>query len=89
MSDLSREEANEIAERAADRAVHNLFRALGVNVNEQEDLNALRADLIYSRRLRRLTESTSSRAWMVVVALVAAGMAFSFWAWVKDAVGIQ
>ena len=89
MTDLSREEANEIADRAAGKAVGNLFRALGVDVSDQRDLNDLRADLIYSRRLRRLTESTSSRAWMAVVALVAAGMAFSFWAWVKDAAGIQ
>lgn len=89
MSDLSRDEAQEIADRAAERAVYQLFRALGVDVTDQRDLNDLRSDLIYSRRLRRLTESTTARVWMVVVALVAAGIVFSFWAWIKDALGVQ
>lgn len=88
MSEFSQAEIQEIADRAADKAVHQLFRALGVNIQDQNDLNDLRADLIYSRRLRRLTEGTASKAWMVIAALVTVGVASLFWSALKDALGI-
>ena len=88
MSEFSRDEIQEIADRAADKAVSQLFRALGVNIQDQADLNDLRADLIYSRRLRRLTEGTTSKAWMVLAALVTVGVASFLWSALKDALGI-
>lgn len=89
MSDISREEARELAKMAADEAVVQLFRALGVNINDQQDLNDLRSDLIYSRRLRRLTESGTSRAFLIIVGLAAVGLATLVWGSIKQALGIE
>lgn len=89
MNDMNRDEAQKMADRAADRAVSELFRALGVDVNNQRDLNDLRADLIYSRRLRRMTESTTAKAWLTLVGLTAVGAALFIWTAIKHAVGVD
>ena len=89
MAEFDREQIQEIADRAADKAVTQLFRALGVDVQDQKDLNDLRSDLIYSRRLRRLTESTGSKAWVVMVALISVGALTFLWDAIKRAAGIE
>ncbi len=53
---LSEARAQEIAERAAAKAVHDTFRLLGSDISELDDINNLRDDFRYMRRHRSLAE---------------------------------
>lgn len=89
MSELSKQDIREIADAAADRAVAQTFRTLGIDVTRQEDINDLRADLIYSRKLRRITEGSTTKAWFVLVMLTTVGLATFIWHAIKTAVGVD
>lgn len=49
------------------------FRALGVDIDDQDSLNAFRADLVYARRQRRLSERAKLIALRTVVTAVVTG----------------
>lgn len=45
-----------IADAAAEGAVRETFKQLGVDVRDQTQLNEFRSDLVYSRKLRRISD---------------------------------
>lgn len=76
---LTRVDAQELARLSAEETVTSLFRTLGVDIHDQKDLNELRSDLIYSRKLRRATERSTAHALLVIVGLVVLGLAKIIW----------
>lgn len=67
------------AELAANKAVRETFRLLGCDINEQDQVNAFRADLEYARRLRHASEATVAVAIKAVASAVAIGATALFW----------
>jgi hypothetical protein len=61
----------EAAELAAKQAVRDTFRLLGVDIDDQDQVNAFRADLIHARKLRKLSDSAASTALRVMVTALA------------------
>jgi hypothetical protein len=75
----------EIAERAAARALLETFRLLGLNINDMADVNNLRDDFRFMRRQRsaseaRRTEASKSLTTALVGGVV--GMLISALTWV-------
>ncbi len=80
--------AQEIAERAAAKTLHDTFRLLGFDITEMDDVNNLRDDFRFIRRQRfnseaRRSEVFKSTTTAVVGALV--GMLLSGLTWVVTA----
>jgi hypothetical protein len=85
---LSDARAQEIAERAAAKTLHDTFRLLGFDITEIDDVNNLRDDFRFVRRQRcnaetRRSEVFKSTLTAVVGALV--GMLLSGLTWVATA----
>lgn len=59
-----------------------LFKMLGVDINSQDDINRLRADLVYARHLRRVAEATTRHAVKVLVTAVVVAIGV----WIVDGV---
>jgi hypothetical protein len=81
---MSDARAQEIAERAAAKTLHDTFRLLGFDITEMTDLNALRDDFRFIRRQRsnaetRRTEVFKSTVTAVIGAVV--GMVLSGLTW--------
>lgn len=57
---LSDARAQEIAERAASKAVHETFRLLGFDMTEMTDVNNLRDDFRFIRQQRSTAETRRS-----------------------------
>ena len=76
---------NQAAERAAREAVRETFRLLGIDIDEQGEVNDFRADLVYARKMRRLSEKTAVAAFIALAAAVGGGIVSLFWDGLKAA----
>ncbi len=80
--------AQEIAERDAARAIQDTFRLLGVDLTDMRDLNGLRDDFRYMRRLRdnaeiRRAETSKSLITAIIGGVI--GMILSAVTWLATA----
>jgi hypothetical protein len=85
---MSDARAQEIAERAAAKTLHDTFRLLGFDITEMSDVNNLRDDFRFIRRQRsnaetRRSEVFKSTTTAIVGALV--GMLLSALTWLVAA----
>lgn len=65
------------AELAAKQAVRDTFRLLGVDIEDQDQVNAFRADLVYARKLRKLSDGAfGTAARVIITAIVGGGIMF-------------
>ena len=79
--------AAEAAELAAKDALAQTFRLFGLDIFDQDQVNEFRADLIYARRLRKLSDRVSVvMVWSVGGGIVA-GALMMFWDGIKAALG--
>lgn len=60
-------------ERTRD-SLHETFRALGVDLEDQDSLNAFRSDLVHARKMRRLSERAGTAAIGVLVTAIVGGI---------------
>lgn len=67
--------------------MHDLFRAIGVDIKDQGSLNRLRADLIYARELREFKDTAKRRFWFVVVSVAVLAAVSAFWEGIKVKMG--
>ena len=67
-------QVEEIAEKASRCAIHETFKLLGVDTKDQKSINDFRADLVNAHRMRRLSESSTTIAWRVLVTAVVSGL---------------
>lgn len=75
---ISRQEMEEIATRAAERALRELFRLLDVDLTKPEAITLLRRDLEAARRLRLLGEQVSSTLIRTIVGVAILAMLAAF-----------
>jgi hypothetical protein len=66
--------AQEIAERAAARVLHDTFRLLGVDISEMDDVNNLRDDFRFIRRQRGNAEIRRTEAFKSATAALVGGI---------------
>ncbi len=66
--------AQEIAERAAAKAIHDAFRLLGTDITELEDINNLRDDFRFIKRQRALAEFRRNETHKSTIAGVTGGV---------------
>lgn len=71
---LSEARVQEIAERAATKAVLDTFRLLGSDITELDDINNLRDDFRYMRRQRSIAEFRKSEASKSALATLTGGV---------------
>jgi hypothetical protein len=85
---LSDARAQEIAERAAAKTLHDTFRLLGFDLTEMTDINNLRDDFRFIRRQRSNAETRRSEVFKsITTAIVGAlvGMLLSAITWLMTA----
>jgi len=63
----------EIAERAASRALNDSFRLLGIDIGAMEDVNQFRDDVRFIRRQRSVSETRRTEALKSAVAALIGG----------------
>lgn len=80
--------AHEAGKAGGQEAVHETFRLLGVDTNNQDSLNRLRSDLVSARQVREFRESTTRRFWLVVVGASAIAALTAFWDGIKHKLGM-
>lgn len=66
---LSDEKLEEIAEKAADRAIEKFWHNLGVDLQEAQDMRDLLSDMLFLRGLRQTWQKIQS--WSLYVAVTA------------------
>ncbi len=71
---LSKEDAEEIAEACAEKAMQRMFQLLGVDIFNQESVNSFRADLIHAHSMRKMTERGGTAALLVIVGTAVTGI---------------
>ncbi len=86
---LSHEEAREIADQAANAAIRQTLSLLGVDVNDQKSINEFRADLVYARRVRLMSERAAAATMWGIAVTVAGGALLVFWDGIKAALRIK
>lgn len=69
----------QIAEVAAHKAVAQTFAMLGVDINQQADLNTLRDVLLHARKMQRISERAGFLAVMTVTAAIVSGALAFLW----------
>jgi len=77
----------EVATQAAKEAVHGTFSVLGVDMSDQDHINAFRQDLMFARKSRRMQEKVGGRALMTIVALFTGGFVYAGWDYIKTKFG--
>lgn len=80
---MEKGEVREVAKEAAKEAVKETFSLLGVDITEQDEINDFRADLVFARKQRRMSEAVKSRVVMMVVLGVTIGTIVTFSDWIK------
>lgn len=70
---MTEKEIEDIAFAAADQALESLFRALGVDINNQDSINNFRRDLIFAREFRKFSTGAASKVALVVLGAIVAG----------------
>lgn len=68
---LNESDIEEIAERAAERALAGIFRHFGVDITEQKSLNSFRADLVSAHEVRKAKEASVSTFGKAVLLAIA------------------
>jgi hypothetical protein len=71
---MTRSEIEEIAEEAADKAIHRLFLTLGYNVQDPEVLMVLQEDLRFARKWRGAYETTSQHTLKTAIGVIVTGI---------------
>ncbi len=79
--------AAEAAELAAKDALAQTFRLFGLDITDQDQVNAFRADLVHARRLRKLSDRIGIVMLWSVGGGVVAGALLMFWDGIKTALG--
>ena len=76
-----------VANAAAKEAIHGTFAVLGVDMKDQDHINAFRQDLVFARKSRKLQEKVGGRALMTFVSFVTGGFLIAGWEYFKTKYG--
>lgn len=80
--------AHEAAEAGANKALHELFSKLGIDVDQQDSINQFRADLVYARKLRRTSEKLTMAALIAIVGALIPGLLTLLWLGLRSRFGV-
>jgi hypothetical protein len=80
-------ELQQVARMSAQSAVHETFRHLGVDLNDQQQVNEFRADLVWSRRNRKMSEQVGGRALLTIVSIATGAFLMAGWELLKHRLG--
>lgn len=84
MSDLSREEARQIAHDAATDTISEVFKILGVDTSDVESMNTFRADIDWVRHRRKAEAAVGQRIVMTLISIASGGFAVAAWEYLKS-----
>jgi hypothetical protein len=87
MTEITRAVMKRVATQAAKEAVHGTFSVLGVDMDDQDHVNAFRQDLIFARKSRKLQEKVGGRALMTFVSILTGGFLLAGWDYFKTKFG--
>lgn len=73
-----------IAKDAADQAIRDFCKLLGVDIAEQDDINEFRADLVHARKMRKIWERGWGQAFKMFVGAVSGGTIVAMWDTIKS-----
>ena len=79
-------ELEKIADAAAHKAVAQTFAMLGIDINQQADINTLRDVLLHARKVQKISERAGLLAVMTVTAAVVSGALAFIWAGLVEAI---
>lgn len=82
---MGHDQLEQIAEAAAHKAVAQTFSMLGVDINQQGDINTLRDVLLHARKMQRLSERAGLLAVMTITAAVISGSLAFLWQGLTEA----
>jgi hypothetical protein len=73
------------SEAAATKALQETFKLFGVDLTDQDHVNAFRDDLVYARKLRRLAEKGAAGAFLAVCTAITLGIGKMIWDMIANA----
>lgn len=76
-------ELQQVARLSAQNAVRETFRNFGVDIEDQQQVNDFRADLVWSRRSRKMSEQVGGRALLTVVSILTGGVLVAGWEFLR------
>ena len=79
-------ELEKIADAAAHKAVAQTFAMLGIDINQQADINTLRDVLLHARKVQKISERAGLLAVMTVTAAVVSGALAFIWTGLVEAI---
>ena len=79
-------ELEKIADAAAHKAVAQTFAMLGIDINQQSDINTLRDVLLHARKVQKISERAGLLAVMTLTAAVVSGAMAFIWAGLVEAI---
>lgn len=77
--------ATKAAKLAAKDAIAQTFRLFGLDITDQDQVNAFRADLVHARHLRKLSDRIGVVMLWSIGSGVVAGALLMFWDGIKAA----
>ncbi len=83
---LTKAEVSAVANEAADKAVRNVFVALGVDVNDQKSLNEFRGAITWALRYSKLSGQVGSRVILTLATLAAIGSGAGILSYFKSSI---
>ena len=81
------DELERAAELGAEKAVAKMMMLLGVDVDDKDDVRALRADLLNARKVRLAGDRIGGAALLVIVGAIATGALAFMWSGFNAAIG--
>lgn len=82
-SHISHQQAEDIAEVAAQKAIKNTFALLGIDLDKFESVQEFRQDIQFARSLRHGKAMVVGRAALTFVTIATGAALISFWDYVK------
>lgn len=76
---MTKQEMEEIAEQAAQKALQNLFLTVGVDITDPQEIIKFHADMRHIRRWREANETVQKHALITAVGVIVTG----FLGWVS------
>ena len=81
------DELERAAELGAEKAVTKMMMMLRVDVDDKDDVRALRADLLNARKVRLAGDRIGGAALLVIVGAIAGGALSFMWSGFNAAIG--
>ena len=84
---MTRDEADDIAKRAADEAVKRAFLVIGVDMSDTASIIRMQANLQHLDKWKRSVDQVERVGWTTIVGILVSGILGALWLGIKVMLG--